>query len=96
MLIKRTTEMGVHDRLFKELLSTFLYEFLELFLPDLAVSVERTSIEFMDKETFTELAEGERREADLVVKARLKEQDTRLRAKNLSSSRFGCSPIFLF
>jgi hypothetical protein len=28
-------------------------------------------IEFLDKEMFTELTEGERRESDLVVKARL-------------------------
>ncbi len=67
--------MGVHDRLFKELLSTFLYEFLELFLPDLAASLDRDSIEFLDKEMFTELAEGERREADLVVKARFKGEE---------------------
>ncbi len=61
----------IHDRLFKELLSTFLCEFLDLFLPKLARSLDRNSIEFLDKEMFTELAEGERREADLVVKARL-------------------------
>lgn len=30
-----------HDRLFKELLTTFLLEFIELFLPELAASLEK-------------------------------------------------------
>ena len=64
-----------HDRLFKELLSTFLFEFLDLFLPELAVSLDRESIELLDKEMFTELAEGERREADLVARAQLRGQE---------------------
>lgn len=65
-----------HDRLFKELLTIFLFEFLELFLPELAEAVERDSIEFLDKEMFTELAEGDRREADMVARARLRGQES--------------------
>lgn len=58
-----------HDRLFKELLTLFLYEFLELFVPDLAKLVDPATIEFFDKEMFTELGLGDRREADLVARA---------------------------
>ncbi|MGE0492441.1 MAG: hypothetical protein AB7S38_24720 [Vulcanimicrobiota bacterium] len=36
--------MGRHDRLFKELLTLFLCEFLELFLPDLAELVDPSSV----------------------------------------------------
>ena len=31
-----------HDRLFKELLSTFFLEFLELFLPDVSAALDRS------------------------------------------------------
>lgn len=59
-----------HDRLFKELLRTFFYEFLELFLPKVARYVDRTHLEFLDKEVFTDVTTGQRHEADLVVKTR--------------------------
>jgi len=48
-----------HDRLFKELLSTFFIEFLELFLPQLASTIERDSIVFQPQEYFADLTTGE-------------------------------------
>jgi hypothetical protein len=39
--------MTDHDRLFKELIATFFIEFLELFLPQVASTIERNSIRFM-------------------------------------------------
>src|SRR6266540_1720195 len=59
-----------HDRLFKELLMTFFVEFVELFLPDMSKYLEKDSIEFVDKEIFTDVTAGEKREADLIVKCR--------------------------
>jgi predicted transposase YdaD len=61
-----------HDRLFKELLTTFFIEFLELFFPKLAAEIDRDSIQFLDKEIFTDLSSGERHEVDLLVKVRLR------------------------
>jgi hypothetical protein len=58
-----------HDRLFKELLSTFFVEFLELFFPEVIAYLEQDSLEFLDKELFTDVTAGEQYEADLVVKA---------------------------
>ena len=52
-----------HDRLFKELLSTFFVEFLELFFPDVSEYLERDSLVPMDKELFTDVTSGERYEA---------------------------------
>jgi hypothetical protein len=49
------------DRLFKELLSTFFSEFIELFLPDVAEYIERDSISFLNQEIFTNITSGERR-----------------------------------
>lgn len=65
-----------HDRLFKELLTNFFVEFLELFLPKVAAHLERDSIEFLDKEVFTDVTAGEQYEADLVVKAKFREQES--------------------
>jgi hypothetical protein len=63
-----------HDRLFKELLTTFFTEFLQLFFPELAAYVEPASVEFLDKELFTDVTQGERHEADLVARARFRGQ----------------------
>jgi hypothetical protein len=53
--------MGMeHDRLFKELLTTFFVEFVYLFLPDMAEYLRRDSLEFLDKEVFTDIASGDR------------------------------------
>jgi predicted transposase YdaD len=65
-----------HDRLFKELLTTFFWEFIELFLPGIAAYLERDSVQFLDKEVFTDVTAGERYEADLIVRARFQEQDS--------------------
>ena len=64
-----------HDRLFKQLLTTFFVEFIELFLPELATHLKRDSIEFLDKEVFTDLTGGERHEVDLLARARLADTD---------------------
>jgi hypothetical protein len=65
-----------HDRLFKELLTTFFVDFLELFLPEVVAYLKRDSLEFLDKEVFTDITAGEQYEADLVVKAQFQEQET--------------------
>jgi predicted transposase/invertase (TIGR01784 family) len=62
--------MTDHDRLFKELLSTFFIEFLELFLPDLAEQIDPTSIRFLQQEYFTDLTAGEEKIIDLLVEVR--------------------------
>jgi predicted transposase YdaD len=51
--------MTDHDRLFKELLSTFFMEFLELFIPELARTIEPDSIRFLQQEYFADLTSGE-------------------------------------
>ena len=61
-----------HDRLFKELLTTFFLDFLEVFCPELAKYLDADSLEFLDKEVFTDVTHGERHEVDLVAKARFR------------------------
>jgi hypothetical protein len=61
-----------HDRLFKELVTTFFVEFIELFFPQIALELDRDSIEFLDKEIFTDISSGEKHEVDLLVKVKLR------------------------
>lgn len=61
-----------HDQLFKRLLREFFGEFVQAFLPSVDIYLDPTSIEFLDKELYTEKPPGEKRNADLVVKARFR------------------------
>ena len=65
-----------HDRLFKELLTTFFGEFVDAFLPEVAEYVDLTSIVFLDKEVFTDVTSGKRHEVDLLVQGRFQGQDS--------------------
>jgi Domain of unknown function (DUF4351)/Putative transposase, YhgA-like len=64
-----------HDQLFKELLSTFFVEFIELFLPNVAEIMDRHSITFLPQEYFTDLITGDRKIIDLLAKVRLRDQE---------------------
>ena len=61
-----------HDRLFKELLSTFLVEFIELFLPEMMAYLEPDSVIFLDKEVFTDVTAGDHYETDLLAQVQFK------------------------
>jgi predicted transposase YdaD len=65
-----------HDRLFKELLTEFFIEFIELFFPEVIAYLEPDSIKFQDKEIFTDVTAGEKYEADLLVDVKFREQET--------------------
>jgi len=61
-----------HDQNFKQLIQAFFREFMELFLPKVAARIDFSRVEFLDKEYFTVLPEGSRRQLDLVVKVGLR------------------------
>jgi len=63
-----------HDRLFKELITTFFVEFLELFLPHVADAIDRTSIRFLPQEYFADLTSGEDQIVDLLAEVQLAEE----------------------
>jgi len=65
-----------HDRLFKELITTFFDEFVELFLPEINQWLEPGSIVFLDKEIFTDILEGESHEADLIATGHFRGEQT--------------------
>jgi predicted transposase/invertase (TIGR01784 family) len=64
-----------HDRLFKDLISTFFLEFLELFVPTLASLIEPDSITFREQEYFADWAEGETNIVDLLAEVKLAGDD---------------------
>lgn len=59
-----------HDRLFKELISTFFLEFLELFLPEMRATIDPNSIRFLQQEYFADLTAGEDKVIDLLVEVK--------------------------
>jgi hypothetical protein len=61
-----------HDRLFKELISTFFVEFIELFFPQVANYLDNQSIILLDKEVFTDVTEGEKYESDLIAQVKFR------------------------
>lgn len=69
------TDAVDHDRLFKELLTTFFADFVALFLPDVAAYLDADSLSFLDKEIFTDVTSSERHEAAIVARARFKGED---------------------
>jgi hypothetical protein len=64
-----------HDKNFKELITTFFLEFLELFLPEIAQTIEPDSIKFLQQEYFVDLAEGEEKIIDLLAEVKQAGED---------------------
>jgi predicted transposase YdaD len=85
------TEPINHDQSFKELISSFFMEFLELFLPDVAKDIDPDSIRFLPQEYFADLVDGDEKIIDLLVEVKLAGQDTtflfHIEAQSYSESR---------
>ena len=78
-----------HDRLFKELLTTFIVEFLKLFLPKVAASLDPDSLESINQEVFTDVTAGEKHAVDILMKGRVNGEDTHflIQIENQSSKQ---------
>jgi Domain of unknown function (DUF4351) len=61
-----------HDQLFKQLLTTFFLEFLELFVPEFFAAIEPSSLEILPQEYFTEIEVGERKAMDVIIRVDLR------------------------
>jgi predicted transposase/invertase (TIGR01784 family) len=93
------TRMIDHDRLFKELLSTFFVEFLELFVPQVAHKINRDSVRFLTQEYFSDLTTGEKKIIDLLAEVQLEGQETGflIHVENQASSIADfCRRIFFY
>lgn len=58
---------GGHDQLLKEVLTRFLPDFVALFAPHQAAALDFSTLRLLDKEVFTDVAAGRRREVDLLA-----------------------------
>ncbi len=68
-----TTESdSAHDPLIKQILQTFLPEFVTLFYPDIAERLDFATVEWIDKEVFTDPPGGRQRTADTVARVQTK------------------------
>jgi predicted transposase/invertase (TIGR01784 family) len=89
-----------HDQLFKELLSTFFIEFLELFFPQVAAAIDPDSVSFLPQEYFADLTVGETKIVDLLAQVRLADQDVgfliHLEAQATSRAEFSRRMFFYF
>jgi predicted transposase/invertase (TIGR01784 family) len=89
-----------HDQLFKELLSTFFVEFLELFFPQVAAAIDSDSVSFLPQEYFADLTVGETKIFDLLAQVRLAGQDVgflvHLEAQATSRAEFSRRMFFYF
>ncbi len=68
--------MTNHDRMFKQLITVFFFDFIKLFFPQVENYIDSTSVEFLEQEIFSDIAKGERYEADVVAKVKYKGLDT--------------------
>ncbi|KAM3091439.1 Rpn family recombination-promoting nuclease/putative transposase [Phormidesmis sp. 146-35] len=89
-----------HDRLFKELLTTFFAEFLDLFLPEIASTIERDSIQFLPQEYFADLTSGEDKIIDLLVEVKQSGEEVgflvHIEAQSYTQSNFARRMFFYF
>jgi Domain of unknown function (DUF4351) len=60
-----------HDQLFKQLLTTFFLEFLELFVSEFFAAIDPSSLEILPQEYFTEIEVGERKAMDVIIRVNL-------------------------
>jgi Domain of unknown function (DUF4351) len=86
------TENIDHDRLFKELISTFFIEFIELFFPQVLEYLDPESVTLLDKEIFTDVTAGDKYETDLIAKVKFLDQPSyfviHLEAESGAKSKF--------
>jgi len=64
-----------HDRLFKELITTFFAEFMALFFPEAHRCLDYAYLEFLPQEVFTDVTAGEKNIVDILVKTRLQGEE---------------------
>jgi|SRR5690625_94416 len=69
-------EHQIHDRLFKLLIHTYFEEFMELFFPKFHSDIDFTGIKPLSEEMFTDVFKGVKRQADIVIEAKLRGENS--------------------
>lgn len=61
-----------NDELFKVLLETFFYEFVDLFFPEISKLMDKNHLKFMKQEIITDVLDLEKHYVDILVETKLK------------------------
>ncbi|WP_406678059.1 Rpn family recombination-promoting nuclease/putative transposase [Moorella sp. ACPs] len=64
-----------HDRLFKELLTTFFREFIELFFPEAHALIDYSDTRFLTQEIITDITAGDKHYVDILAEVKIKGED---------------------
>ena len=77
LLIKEDSKKYIpHDQLFKQLIHTFFGEFMEAFFPEVQEHIDFATLKPLSEQMYTDLIDGESRTVDILVEAKLKNEDT--------------------
>src|SRR3954454_22257653 len=77
LLIKEDSKKYIpHDQLFKQLIHTFFGEFMEAFFPEVQEHIDFATLKPLSEQMYTDLIDGESRMVDILVEAKLKNEDT--------------------
>ena len=77
LLIKEDSKKYIpHDQLFKQLIHTFFGEFMEAFFPEVLEHIDFATLKPLSEQMYTDLIDGESRTVDILVEAKLKNEDT--------------------
>ncbi len=66
----------IHDRLFKTLIHTYFEEFMKLFFPKFHSDIDFSGIKPLSEEMFTDAFKGVKRQADIVIEAKLRGENS--------------------
>ena len=64
-----------HDRLFKELLTTFFQEFMELFFPAANDLIDYADTRFLTQEVITDITAGDKHYVDILAEVKIRGED---------------------
>ena len=64
-----------HDGSFKQLLTTFFAEFIELFFPEAHNLIDYSNLKFLSQEIITDVTAGEKRFIDILAEVKIKNEE---------------------
>lgn len=71
LVLEKKSSYLDHDRLFKELIQTFIEEFIEDFFPEEYAVINFSTLRFLEQEVYTDILKGEKRRIDILAEVTL-------------------------
>ncbi|MCG0278435.1 MAG: Rpn family recombination-promoting nuclease/putative transposase, partial [Thermanaeromonas sp.] len=64
-----------HDAIFKELITNFFKEFMELFFPEAHALIDYSELTFLSQEIITDITAGEKHYVDILASVKIKGEE---------------------